>query len=399
MKKIFSQIGIVALTATMFTACDKDDNPAPPPPPPPTQLRPTIDYASLTAASDYFQTFKDSAGATTVNFDGQTTRQDMLAELNSLMISGSTGTIVDSSKLSNMFANTGSPFTNAALNAATDKTLKSKTATSFAAADADAERQKFEKWFGIIADASKSTLPAADGQAGVATGTADATKKYLVDANGIEYGQLVQKGLIGACFFDQIVNTYLGTDKMSADNKTIVSGKNYTQLEHHWDEAYGYVTRHGTYPLRINGVAQERFLGGYLRQVPDSTNFFLAFSKGRAAIVNGDNATRDAQIAFIRTKAEDAIARVGVSYLNKTAKAIATDPAVAMHAFGESLGFVYSLRFAHNAKVNKAKSDEYINKLMGAKGFYSLTSPIINEVKKAIADTFGFPENYESAGH
>ena len=92
MKKIFSQIGIVALTATMFTACDKDDNPAPPS----TQLRPTVDYASLTATSNYFETFKDSAGATTVNFDGQTTRQDMLAELNSLMSSGSKGTIVDS---------------------------------------------------------------------------------------------------------------------------------------------------------------------------------------------------------------------------------------------------------------------------------------------------------------
>jgi len=388
------QIGTIALSAALFTACSKDDNPAPPS----TQLRPTIDYASLTATSNYFTTFKDSAGATTVNFDGQTIRQDMLAELNSLMSSGSKGTIVDSAKLSNMFANTGSPFTNAALNAATDKTLKSKTASSFAAADADLERQKFEKWFGIVANSSKSTAPAADGQAGIATGTADATKKYLVDAKGIEYGQLVQKGLIGACFFDQIVNTYLGTDKMSVDNKTVVSGKNYTQLEHHWDEAYGYVTKNATFPLRVNGEAQERFLGGYLRQVADSTNFFLAFSKGRAAIVNGDNATRDAQITFIRTKAEDAIARIGVSYLNKTAKAIATDPAAAMHAFGEGLGFIYSLRFAHNAKVNKAKSDEYINKLMGDKGFYSLTSTTINEVKKAIADTFGFADTYET-GH
>lgn len=229
MKKTFSQIGIVALTATMFTACDKDDNPAPPS----TQLRPSIDYASLTATSSYFESFKDASAVSTVNFDGQTIRQDMLFELNTVMSSGSKGTIVDSAKLSNMFANTGSPFTNTALNAATDKTLKSKTAASFAAADADAERQKFEKWFGIIADASKSTLPAADGQAGVATGATDATKKYLVDAKGIEYGQVVQKGLIGACFLDQISNVYLGTEKMSADNKVIVSGKNYTQLEHH----------------------------------------------------------------------------------------------------------------------------------------------------------------------
>jgi hypothetical protein len=393
MGKKLSQIGFITISALLFTACDKDDDVVNPP----AQLRPSIDYASLKATSNYFETFKDSTGASTVNFDGQTTRQDMLAELNSLMSSGARGTIVDSAKLSNMFANTGSPFTNPDLNAATDKTLKSKTAASFPAADADLERQKFEKWFGIIADASKSTLPAADGQAGVATAL-NGTSKYLVDEKGIEYGQVVQKGLIGACFLDQISNVYLGTEKMSADNKSFVSGKNYTQLEHHWDEAYGYLTKNASYPLWAEGKLQERFLGSYLRQVADSTNFFLAFLKGRAAVVNGDNTTRDAQIAFIREKSEEAIARVGVSYLNKTAKAIGTDPAAAMHSFGEGLGFIYSLRYAHNAKVNKAKSDEYLNKLMGTKGFYSLTPAIINEVKKAIADTFGFPDTYET-GH
>ena len=219
----------------------------------------------------------------------------------------------------------------------------------------------------------------------------------MVDAKGIEYGQLVQKGLTGAVMLDQISNVYLGDEKMSVDNKTIVTGTNYTQLEHHWDEAYGYLTQNPTFPYRVNGgAAQERFLGAYLRQVADSSKFFEAFLKGRAAVVNADKATRDQQITFIRTASEKAIAMIAVSYLNKTLKSISSDPAAAMHAYAEGLGFIYSLRFAHNPKVNKTQSDEYMNKLMGSKGFYSLTPTAINEVKKGIADKYGFADTYET---
>lgn len=392
MKRSFIYLVAFTMVATGFTACNKNDLPITE-----SGIRPKVDYSTLSTSSKYLEIFKDKDGNQSVDFSGQTTRQDMLAEMNTLMSEGSRGTVVDSAKLSNMFANTGSPFTNSALNSATDKTLKSKTAASFSATDGDAERQKFEKWFGIVANSSKAITIASDGQAGVVTAS-NGTSKYLVDAKGIEYGQLVQKGLIGAVLFDQMVNVYLGTEKMAADNKTIVNGKFYTQLEHHWDEAYGYMTKNSTFPLRVNGAAQERFLGGYLRQVADSTNFFVAFLKGRAAIGNADLITRDAQITFIRNAAEKAIAMVAVSYLNKTLKGMASDPAAAMHAFAEGLGFVYSLRFAHNAKINKGKSDEYFTKLMGNKGFYSLTPTSLNEVKKGIADAFGFSETFE-AGH
>ena len=86
---------------------------------------------------------------------------------------------------------------------------------------------------------------------------------------------------------------------------------------------------------------------------------------------------------------------VAVSYLNKTLTDISGNPAAAMHGFAEGLGFIYSLRYAYNAKVKKAKSDEELNKLMGgAKGFYSLTPTAVNEVKKEIANTFGFSDTH-----
>ena len=124
--KTLFRVSILGLVAASFAACNKNDAPAQNT----SGIRPRVEYNTLTKNTSYFETFKDATGNTTVNFSGQTTRQDMLAEMNTLMSNAKT-TPVDSAKLSAMFANTGSPFAAAELNAATDKTLKSKTAGSF----------------------------------------------------------------------------------------------------------------------------------------------------------------------------------------------------------------------------------------------------------------------------
>lgn len=221
--------------------------------------------------------------------------------------------------------------------------------------------------------------------------------KYLVNEKGFEYGQFVQKGLIGAMMLDQISNIYLGTEKQAADNNTVVSGKNYTALEHHWDEAYGYLTANEMYPKKDPADATkwlETYLGSYVRQVSTSVggenaaDIYMALLKGRAAIVNKDLTTRDAQIAYVRTSLEKAIAIIAVSYLNKT-KTATTDGAK-FHSLSEGYGFIYSLRFAYNAKIGKAKSDELLGTLSNkANGFWSLTNADIDNVRDQVATAFG----------
>jgi hypothetical protein len=297
---------------------------------------------------------------------------------------------LDAQVLKNMFSNQGGAFNDAALNAATDKTIVSKTAASFDATSRGVEQARFNGYFDAIAAAStQRTQVAATGKAGLLD------NKYLVDEKGFEYGQFVQKGLIGAMLLDQISNVYLGTEKQSADNNTIVSGKNYTQLEHHWDEAYGYLTQNDYYPKKDPNDGTkwlESYLGSYARQVNATTGgpeaIYMAFLKGRAAIVNKDMTTRDVQIAAIRISLEKAIATIAISYLNKT-KTATTDGGK-FHALSEGYGFVYSLRFAHNAKINKAKSDELLNILDGkANGFWSLTNADLDSVRDQIAAAFG----------
>ena len=54
--------------------------------------------------------------------------------------------------------------------------------------------------------ASKSTVSGDEGVAGVLT-SKDGKKIYLVDENGMEYTQLIEKGLMAKTFFNQIMNS------------------------------------------------------------------------------------------------------------------------------------------------------------------------------------------------
>lgn len=375
--------GILAgfvIAGMLMTGCTKEnDTPEPTP-----ELE--IPYSSLSANSNYKTTFTDDAGASTVDFSGQTTRRSMLKELDGYIRTAGTASI-SASKMMDMFQNQNSPFTDAALNQATTKQLSTKTAASFSATAADAERQRFAGYFTKMENLSgMNSQTASQGVAGMLGG------KRLVDEKGVEYGQLISKGLIGALMLDQISNVYLGADKQNVDNTTPEEGENYTAMEHHWDEAYGYLTSNETYPVE----KEESYLGEYARQGTSlhggAANLYLAFLKGRAAIVNNDMNTRDEQIAYIRSELEKAVATVGVSYLNKTISA--TDDATRFHALSEGVGFIYSLRFAHNAKINTAKSDELMNRLMNKiDGFWGLTEADIQSVRDEVAQAFGIDKN------
>ena len=242
---------LAGLAAIVFASCQKDDKD-----PAPVQK---IPYTSLTATTNYFTTFQGPDSLSSVDFSGQTTRISMMKEMDAYMKTGINASI-QASKLNDMFNNQNSAFNSANLNAATDKTIVSKTAQSFGGSQAETERQRFRGWFDSLEMASiNHGQQAQQGMAGVLDG------KYLVDAKGFEYGQFIQKGLIGAMMLDQISNIYLGAEKQNADNSTIITDKNYTALEHHWDEAYGYLTSNEFFPKtdpNDNTKYLESYLGG-----------------------------------------------------------------------------------------------------------------------------------------
>ncbi len=379
-------LSITLLSASLFafglTACNNDD----PNVAPAVQLRKTIDYASLKDTATYANAFVDDKGVKTVDLTNGSNQLLMFRAINTYNTTAvSTLTPVDANVLKNMFANTSSPFsgTFAALNSAAVQ-LRAVTASSVA--DAEKERLAIEAGFTEMANASKSvSMTAAEGKAGK-LGT------YLVDAKGIEWAQIIQKGLIGAFQLDYIGNVLLSDKNLSADNTTLVAGKNYTQLEQNWDEIFGILTANPVYGGKATATSSgESFMGSYLWEYNKEgfAKIHPALLKGRAAIVNNDAATLKAQATLIRQEMEKAIAASALGYMTKW-KTNATNDAARAHAFAEGMGFIYSLRFAKLNGGDAAFSEGILNPLVysSPNGFWGLTNAKIDAASAAIRTKF-----------
>lgn len=371
---------IAVLATSSFLACQPEESaPAVP------QLRTALDYAKLTDTTTYTNAFVDAAGAKTVDLTNGSNRLLMFRAINTYNTTAvGTGTAVDAAVLQSLFTNTGSPFSGT-LSALNTSGVQLRNVTASSVTEADKERQTIESGFASMAAATKSDAgTASEGKAGK-LGT------YLVDEKGIEWAQIIQKSLIGAFQLDYINNVLLSDKNLSANNTTLVAGKNYTQLEQNWDEVYGTLSTNPVYGGKATATASgESFLGAYVWEYNKAgfAKIHPALLRGRAAIVNNDRATVQAQAMIIRTELEKAVASSALGYLGKW-KTGATDAARA-HAIGEGMGFIYSMRYAKLNKGDAAFSDGILNNLIynAPNGFWGLTNAKIDAAATAIRTKF-----------
>ena len=294
-----------------------------------------------------------------VSYSGQTQRMQMLSELDAYIKTGNSGEQLSALTMKQMYANANTPFADASLNSS-GKQLRDKTI--------ETAQAEFEGYFEAVAAASNAPsnllgLPAENGRAGLLT-TADGTRTYLVDENGIEYGQLIQKGLMGAVFYYQAVEGYLTDEKIGAavDNKTVAEGEG-TKMEHHWDEAFGYFGAPKDFPANESDA---KFWANYSNQVDAAlgSNEALmdAFIKGRAAISANDMAGKDAAAATVRTEWERLVAAAAIHELN-AAKNNLADQAKKSHYLSEAIGFVMGLKYKTDRKLTDAKYSEVMDRI------------------------------------
>lgn len=359
-------------------------------------------------------------GESTVSFSGQTTRILMAEELVDAINDFDNST---EELLLQMYRNQTSdggdanPFENSELNAAT-KNIKSKVAASkdyFSSnATVSAEiKNQFETW---LINQIEEVYPnentmAAPGQPGQ---IADGSSTRYVNGKGFEYNQLVGKSLIGALMTDQILNNYIstsvldaGTNREDNNNGTLVDGSNYTNMEHKWDEAYGYLF--GTAADFANPMPtlgdDDSFLNKYLARLDADEDFagiaqetFDAFKLGRAAIVAGEYDVRDEQAQIIRENLSVLIAVRAVYYLQsgKNALAQATpDYGAAFHDLSEGYGFIYSLQFTRvpnsdSPYLTKTDVDGFLAQLTEGNGLWDVTPETLDDITAEIADSFDF---------
>ena len=314
----------------------------------------------------------DRNGSSSISFSGQTQRMNMLTEkVTYLKTANTPGTSIDATKLKDMYANTNSQFSDVTLNTAT-KQLKNKTAGGDATIQAI-----FEDYMNSVATISASTTSGKyEGRNGTAGVVQSGSKQYLFNAKGKEYTQLIEKGLMGAVFYNQITTSYLGDSKMNVDNSTIVDGKNYTKMEHHWDEAFGYFTDSTAFPIG-GKVFWAKYCDKRDTELGTNKSIMDAFIKGRAAITNKDLTTRNAQIVIIRNELEKVTIATAAYYLNK-AKLNITDDCLRNHELSEAITFIEAIKYGFGPSFTSTEVDQMINQI--GNNFYEVKSTDLAEV-------------------
>ena len=352
----------------------------------------------------------------TVSFSGQTERINMGTELIGAMSNFDSNLITLLEMYANQTASGGdaNPYSDASLNESS-KSIKSKVAASadfFSTNSAESAVVKadIESW--IVAQAEEvfpnKDMLASAGQAGQ---IADGSSARYVSAKGLEYNQAVNKSLIGALMVDQIVNNYLsrsvldeGENISDNDADIVVDGASYTNMEHKWDEAYGYlfgISSDESDPLATLG--EGNFLNKYLSRVNDDSDFegiaddiFEAYKLGRAAIVAKNYEVRDEQAEIIRNGLAKVIAVRAIYYLQAGKNALGNDDfGGAFHDLSEGFGFVYSLRFIRQANSSnpyftRSEVDGFIAQLTAGNGFWDIEAATLDAISESIAQKFAF---------
>ncbi|MEX0601034.1 MAG: DUF4856 domain-containing protein, partial [Rhodothermales bacterium] len=336
-------------------------------------------------------------GESSVSYSGQTDRLDMLEEIKAYLGTGDGGGLLSEQDLLDMYENTGGngggnfSFTS-------DRDLKSKTFPP------DLDANFFETLFADAAAASQNGsagVEASSGTAGLIT-RENSGKTILVDENGREFTQLIEKGMMGSVFYHQIYNVYL-TDARIGDqvnNVDLNEGSNYTAAEHHWDEAFGYwdPPLDFTSPWPSSRGSEDRFWSHYSNTVDNVANGQLgtnaiimdAFIEGRTAIVNNDPSVRDAQRDVLYENLELVAAGVAVHYINNTLAHLNDgNTGEAFHTLSEAWAFTNALRYSPRRTISLDQIDEIVNDNFGSDGnFWNVTPAGLNAAKSTLVDTY-----------
>ncbi|MEC7405347.1 MAG: DUF4856 domain-containing protein [Bacteroidota bacterium] len=365
-----NSIAAVAMCSILFiTACSDDEGNLPAPYNPP-----------------------ESYSFDNVSFSGQTDRLNMLSEMISTIDQVTSGTAPDATTLLNMYANENSPFSDPALNAST-KQLKSKTYSGLGAIDAneiEAYLNAFAQDAAMYKDSTWSP-----GQPGIVT-KADGSGSYFLNADGVEYSEIIEKTLMHAVFYYQACEVYTREGKIgdAVDNTIVTPGKG-TDMEHHWDEAFGYWGVPTDATASNFESADLKYFGKYAKKgeavgIPTFQNLLGSFIKGRYGISNMDYTMRDEAAAEVRQYWEMVSVTTGIHYLNG-AIANVGDDAKFYHELSEAYTFIQGLAYNQDRLISTSDWAAMLAliEVNGEASFTGVSVADLNSIKDQLASIYG----------
>jgi hypothetical protein len=351
LKQTFTYLALSSVV--FFTSCEKDE-----------KKNDVVDVPSYEIPESY--NFENAS------YSGQVERLNMLAELEAYLKTANNGDVIDAATAKAMYANEGYTWTSSAFEIEQPtKNLKSKTTSD--------QQAEVESLIDQLADLSVN---------GSTTTSEDGAKTYLFDENGLEPIQLIVKGIMGSCFYYQGTSVYLSDGKMAVDNDNLVEGKDYTKMQHHWDEAFGYLgasvdfsganTGGGIYW----GKYAKKTLAGGLTSIDDLMDAFIT---GRAAIDNQEYTARDEAIGKVRANWEMIPVASALHYLNGAIVDV-TDAALRNHKLSEAIAFTSALKYNSEKSISDSQVDAIIDAL--GTNLNEVTPAEINQAITLLADAF-----------
>tara|TARA_Y100000589_G_scaffold279164_1_gene275007 strand:- start:314 stop:1438 length:1125 start_codon:yes stop_codon:yes gene_type:complete len=325
-----------------------------------------------------------------VSYTGQTDRLAMLGALKAEVSKSHTaGAEVSEETLLNMYKNENSPFEGDI--GSSGKNLSGKTEANAQAAVLDLLKEISQ---------NSGVEGGEDGKAGLVYYKKKETN-ILVNAKGQEYAQLIEKGLMGSCFYYQITSKYLSDEKIGKDVENVELDKNddgtpkkYTKKQHHFDEAFGYFG----VPTDWDKNSDGQFWGKYCNKrnsVLKTNDIFDDFLAGRAAIANNVHEDQITPVENIKAKIEKVAAGTAINYFySGHGYTEADELGNRLHSLSEGLCFLRALQYG-GPKVS-ASDVQDIEKALNEGNLFTVTNEQIEDAIDKLAKAAGLEAEKES---
>lgn len=172
-------------------------------------------------------------------------------------------------------------------------------------------------------------------------------RHYYVNSQGLVVADVYRAYTRGAIYLDQLYNVYTNNETLFANDTerhhedlVLLAGKNYTELEHAWDMAYGHYRQWRTL-LKGDGIP---LLHGREQAI------FEAFVRGRVHIGYYDYTSLRRELDFIRFNLAQAIAVRAIHLLigANTQANLKEDAPYAYQSISQAIGLIYCLPFTYS---------------------------------------------------
>lgn len=184
-----------------------------------------------------------------------------------------------------------------------------------------------------------------------------------VDEKGIAVAEVYKYAVMGAIYLDKILNIHLG-EEILGNNEILVRndltqllpGHNYTELEHHWDLAYGYYSFWKT-------LAQS---DGLPALKDCHLRIFRSFVKGRTFMETSRYDEMRLQADTIRQELSRVVAARAMNLLvgPNTFANLKENPRRAFRLLSQAYGLIYAAQFARNTQGKPFITNEETGNLL-----------------------------------